>query len=316
MPAKPPSASVQATGVSHWAAAAARAKYAQTYDAAMGLWPAPVKRRFVTTPFGEVHCLESGAPESEAVILLPAAALGAIQWYPQAAALGSKYRVLAIDLLGDIGLSTQARPIRSRIDAADWIAAFLDALEIGRAVFIGSSFGGFLAANFAAHSAQRVSALGLIAPAATITPLALSAELMIRFGNLVPFPASVRPALRAMLNDVLPDMRLVALMESGVAGFRYDRSGVFPVALPVRDLNAIEAPTLVVIGGRERIYPARRAREHTQAKLPRAHLAFLDGVGHLPNLECPQELNAVLHTFLTTLAGQHDIAAPRTEAGP
>jgi len=81
-----------------WRTPQGRDAYPDAYDAAMGLWPVPVTSRYVPTRFGPTHVVDSGPPDGEAVVLLHAATgFGAVQWYPNAAALTRTRRMLAPD---------------------------------------------------------------------------------------------------------------------------------------------------------------------------------------------------------------------------
>lgn len=288
--------------LSHWVDAAHRAAYERAYEAALGLWPIPHASAWVDTPLGTTHVVVSGNPTGAPLVLLPAASLSATQWYAQAAALGVAHRLFAVDILGDIGRSTQTTPLHSRADAAAWLRAVLDGLGIATASLVGASFGGFLAANLTTLAPERVHALALLAPAATLQPFATAARLFIRLGSLVPLPSTVRPGLRGMMGGRLPDARLVEQMERGVAGFRYDRAGLFPGALPDGDLRRIACPTLVLVGADERIYDAARAVARARALIPQGTTAVLPGLGHLLSLQDPATVNAHLGDFLV---GRH-----------
>ena len=71
----------------------------------------PPRDREVPTPFGTTYVVTSGIPGGKRFVLVHAAALSATQWYPQAADLGMYHRLYAVDIMGDIGLSTQTRLI-------------------------------------------------------------------------------------------------------------------------------------------------------------------------------------------------------------
>ena len=106
--------------------------------------------------------------------------------------------------------TSAARPRAARSLAASWLAGVWDELGLERAVFVGSSFGGFQATNLAVPSIQAASALSvLLAPAATAEAIPDDGpRLAIRAGSLVPLPATVRT--RAARDDeqrVLPDER-------------------------------------------------------------------------------------------------------------
>ena len=58
-------------------------------------------------------------------------------------------------------------------------------------------------------------------------------------------------------------------------------------------VGGLEAPVRVVVGDRDPIAPVDYARE-LAATAPNGEAVVLEGVGHLPNLERPEEFNAAL----------------------
>jgi pimeloyl-ACP methyl ester carboxylesterase len=285
--------------LSHWVDASHRQAYWQAYDDSLSLWPIPYTTTFVATPQGRAHVVISGNPAGEPVVLLHAASLSAVQWYLQAGDLGRRHRLYAVDIMGDIGRSSQLSPMHSRLDAAAWLAAVLDALKIESATLVGSSFGGFLSTNLAVLIPSRVRALVLLAPAATLQPFSTAAKIFIRLGSLVPLPSTVRPGLRAMMGGDLPAERIVAQMEIGVAGFRYDHAGVFPSEMPDTDLSRIRCPTLILVGENERIYDADAAVSRAEGLIPAVTASIVPGLGHLLGMQDAPLVNAQIDEFLT-----------------
>ena len=284
--------------LSHWSDAGARSKYEAAYRDSLALWPAASESNHVETPFGRTHVLSSGARDGDPLIALHAASLSATQWYPQAVELGARYRLHAVDIMADIGLSTQTRAINDRADAAAWLSSVLDGLGLQQAVFLGSSFGGFHAANLAVRQPDRVAAMVLLAPAATIMPFRSLIRLGIRLGSLIPMPFTVKPGLRAMMAGGLPDERIVRQMELGVAGFRYDRHSIFPTALDDAELAGIACPTQVLVGVQERIYDAQAAAARAGTLIPEADVQVLPEVGHLLGLQRPDDIDERICEFL------------------
>jgi pimeloyl-ACP methyl ester carboxylesterase len=286
--------------LSHWTSGSARLEYEAAYEASLALWPIPYHDEFVDTPFGPTHAVISGPTDGPPVILVHAASLSAVQWHAQAAALGQTHRLHAIDIMGDIGLSTQVRSIRTRADASAWLAAVMDGLGLEHATFIGSSFGGFLSTNLAVVRPRLVDALVLLAPAATVKPFKLLPNLAIRIGGFIPLPATVRPGLRGMMSGHLPDERIVHQMETGVRGFRYDRHGIYPSEIEDRDLARITGPTLLLLGDGEMIYDPRAAAARAQRTFPDLRVEVVPDVGHLLGLERPDIVNPRIMSFLET----------------
>lgn len=292
-------------GISHWASPKRRAACMAAYNASLELWPIPFEHRQVSTEFGSVHAVVSGNPTGDPIVLLHAASLTATQWYPQASSLGATYRLYALDILGDIGLSSATTEIRRREDAAAWLVAALDALGLERPIFVGSSFGGFYSTTLAVLRPERVRALVLLAPSATIRPFKLLANLAIRSGSLLPMPGTVKPGLRGMTQGELPDARIVRQMEVGVAGFRYDRRGLYPGEIPDRELAAIRCPTLLLVGSKEMIYQPDAAISRARKLIPNVETGVGPGLGHLLGLQRPELVDPPVIDFLTRILTQH-----------
>ena len=288
----------EGTTISHWADPDAKVAYDAAYDASMALWPIPFEHRDVDGPFGRTHVVVSGNPTGTPIVLIHAASLSATQWYLQAADLGADHRLYAIDIMGDIGRSTQVAPIHSRAAAAAWLVSVLRGLGLERAAFVGSSFGGFQATNLAVYRPNLISALALLAPAATIRPFRPIANAMIRSGSRVPLPMTVKPGLRGMMGGTLPDPAIVHQMEVGVAGFRYDRSGVYPTAFADDELAAIECPALLLLGDQEKIYEPTAAAEHARRLVPRIDVRIIPGVGHLLGMQRPDIVNPLIRDLI------------------
>jgi 3-oxoadipate enol-lactonase len=79
---------------------------------------------------------------------------------PQIAYFKSKYRVIAVDLRGNGNSGKLTRPIHSILDRqSDDIAKVMEYLNIKRAVFCGTSFGGTHCFHFALRYPKRVAGL-------------------------------------------------------------------------------------------------------------------------------------------------------------
>ncbi|MET9333381.1 alpha/beta fold hydrolase [Streptomyces cellulosae] len=98
-------------------------------------------------------------------MLLPGGSATGLVWYANAPALGRRYRVHAVDLLGDAG-RTERRgvPLKGADDLTAWLDALLDGLGLTRTHLCGHSYGAWLAARYALHAPRRVDRLALVDP--------------------------------------------------------------------------------------------------------------------------------------------------------
>ncbi len=83
-------------------------------------------------------------------------------------------------------------------------------------------------------------------------------------------------------------------MEVGVAGFRYDRSGVYPTAFTDGELAAIPCPTLLVLGDQEMIYDPIAAAERAGRLVPEIDVRIIPDVGHLLGMQRPDIVNPLV----------------------
>jgi len=208
------------------------------------------------------------------------------------------HSVLAPDLPGH-GRSSGA-PLPAISDMADWTAALLDAAGVASARLVGHSMGSLIALETAARHPARVSALGLIGTAATMTvgpDLLKAAETndhdavdMVSIWGLgyqAELGGSLAPGLwmHAGAQRVLERCRPGVLFNDLAACNAYQGA----LAAAAR----ITVPTTVVLGERDMMTPAR-AGKALAAVLPSSRTVVLRGAGHMMMAERPDELLAAL----------------------
>lgn len=138
---------------------------------AVGGPPLPLGRRLELAGRGTTFVREvPGPPGAPTVLLLHGwMASGGLNWFQTFAALGERYRVLAVDHRG------HGRGIRSRrrfrlADCADDAAAVLDALDAGPAIAVGYSLGGPVAQLLWQRHRESVRGLVLAATSHHLMP--------------------------------------------------------------------------------------------------------------------------------------------------
>lgn len=182
------------------------------------------------------------------------------------------------------------------------LVGLMDALGVDRAVLVGNSAGGAVAAMTALRHPERVRALVLVSPAIYtagglpdwLRPL-LGSPQGRRLGRL-----AVRALARrseALLTRAFddPDRVTEEVLARYRAPLRADDwdAALWEVTLAAEDpglagrLGEIAVPALVITGAGDRtVPPADTMRVH--AELPDARLVVLPRCGHLPQEECPE----------------------------
>jgi 3-oxoadipate enol-lactonase len=245
----------------------------------------------------------SGLP----VVFLHAFPLNRTMWDPQVTALVSECRCIPIDLRG-FGDSAAAPPFSMDRYADDTITV-LDTLQIGRAVIVGLSLGGYVAFSIWRRHRDRVRAFVLAdtrAAADTIESVARRRELIELAetqGSTAIANIQIAGLVGKTTRDKRPDIydsvhRLIAQAPvDGIVG-ALEAMIARPDSTPT--LATIDVPTLIIAGSEDVATPPKDARA-LHAAIAGSRLEILHQAGHLSNLERPAAFNTVITEFLATL---------------
>lgn len=160
--------------VGHWRSRAGQRQYLDAYQEVMGAMPTPSRTADVRTDYGIVRAYlftRDADADKTPVVLLSGWGSGAPMWKENLPGLLEDRPVVALDALGDAGMSLQAVPLTTAADQAAWVDQALAGLDITRAHVVGHSFGGWTATNYAIHYPGRVASLSVLDPVQTFSPL-------------------------------------------------------------------------------------------------------------------------------------------------
>lgn len=285
---------------------AGEGRYAAAYAAALSEWPVPCEELDVETRLGRTHVIASGPVDAPPLILLPSFAGTALVWRPNIAALSQTRRCFAVDVIGQPGRSLARQRIMHPDDYAPWIAELLDALAVARAAFIGSSFGGFLAARQALWAPERVERVALIGPPGVFAAMSWRVALTMRTARL-------RRRLRRLLGDTREPSaralhargapqhpqddawrRLMAVTMAESPQVSVTQTPVFTRA----ELRRIKAPMLLLIGELEQLYDAAATVKRARRMKPGLEAEVVAGADHIAAMAQPGWVSARLSAFL------------------
>jgi len=279
---------------------------------------------------GPVHWVDFGGTSGPPVVLVHGLGGSYLNWVGIAPALARRRRVVAIDLPG-FGLTpAQGRDTSVNHNAA-LLSRFVHEVLGEPVVLVGNSMGGMISLLLADRRPEQVLGLALVDPAlpnpgARPDPQVAATFAMYavpRVGELVLTRYTSRFSDR---QRVLGTLALCfadttradpAVTEASVELAAWRRSlpspeveflGAARSLLRVlrgrrdydRIIREVDRPVLLIHGTRDRLVPISAA--HRAARLnPAWQTAFLDGVGHTPQLEAPQEVLGHLEPWLDSL---------------
>lgn len=236
-------------------------------------------------------------------------------WRFNAENLSADRPVFAPDLPG-FGLSDKPKDYDYSLDNyADFIAAYMDEMNIERAVLVGNSMGGGIAVKTELRHPDRVAGLVLIDAlgyfknefylyrALSVYPLA---EIIMSLSN--------RPVMEMILKtrvyvddayvteEVVDSFMVVNKTENGRSApvWVLRAMGSYPT-IPIEEIQDISAPTLVIWGEEDRILPVSHAKLFSR-DIEHAEMIIIPDAGHVPMEEKSGEVNDSIRAFIDELS--------------
>jgi pimeloyl-ACP methyl ester carboxylesterase len=234
----------------------------------------PFAQRTVGTAFGETFILVAGRESDPPVILLHGSCSNSAFWFPEIVALSNRFRVYAVDIIGEAGNSEEYRPDLDTEAFALWMREVADALGIEKTAVIGNSLGGWVALKFATAYPERVSRLILIASAgiAQVRPQFLSDVAQARRADgTVPVSAAIIGA-PGLPKEVLDFMNLMAE--------NYNPIQELPV-FAEGQLRRLTMPVLFIDGQEDAIIDGQASAQRLSCLVPAAQIRLLPHCGHV-----------------------------------
>jgi pimeloyl-ACP methyl ester carboxylesterase len=227
----------------------------------------------------------------------------------QVAALRDTYRCVTIDWRGQGDSPRAATGYDIDTLSRDAIALIED-LGVAPVHFVGLSMGGFVGQRIAARRPELVRSLVLLDTSAERESVGniVQDALMAAVYRLVG-PGPLRgPVARIMLGPTfrkdpasarVVDEWMAQLSRCDRVGIRSAVFGVISRKPVLAELDAIDAPTLVIVGVDDVPTPVARARTIADA-IKGARLEVVEHAGHSSTIEQPEAVTALIRDFLAT----------------
>jgi pimeloyl-ACP methyl ester carboxylesterase len=282
---------------------------------------APAEGRFVGPEGSRIFIQTRGPEHGLPVVFTHGMGAWSELWRATLDAVGNAgFRAIAMDL-PPFGFSDRSRDTKyTCAEQAARIVGVLDALRIRRAVFVGHSFGGGPTLEAALRRPDRVHALVLADPAVafdapaepspvvttlisvrplrnailsgTVTNPMFTRYLMSRF---VAKPEAVSPERVAILQRPLEVRGTTDALGDWLVAFSSPERGLRTQAPTA--YASFDRPTLIIWGALDSTTPLDQGQRLNRL-IPKSQLAVMDGIGHMPQIEDPEQFNRLLLQFL------------------
>ncbi|HVA05529.1 MAG TPA: alpha/beta fold hydrolase [Acidimicrobiales bacterium] len=262
--------------------------------------------------------------QGPALVLLHGIAGSSRTWRDVIPLVSDRFTVIAPDLMGH-GLSEKPVGDYSLGAFASGVRDLLEVLDIERATVVGQSFGGGVAMQLAYQHPELCDRLVLVDSGG----LGREVNWILRFMTLpgseylmpLIFPGFVRDwgdhLLRSVndrgirlgpITEMWSAYASLAEAENRHAFARTIRSVIDPGGQTVSAMDrlylASSMPTLIIWGDRDDIIPVSHARAAHEA-IPGSQLVIMEGVGHFPQIEAPEQFVGALVDFVDSTKPAH-----------
>ncbi len=238
----------------------------------------------------------SGLP----VILIHGFPLNRTIWFPMVEKMKEQAHLILPDLRGHGGSPVPDGVYTMRLMAID-LLHLMDRLKIQKAVLIGHSMGGYIGLDFAHAFPGRLSGLGLISshPAADTPERKVgrlnNAEKILRKGVVKKFMEELAPRMTTKTEvaaAILPLMlKTTPQGTAGALAGMAEREDALDV------LSNLNAPSLALVGEDDMLMPGGMP-ETMERLMRRGWLVRIQGAGHMPMLEYPEQTAAAIDQLL------------------
>jgi pimeloyl-ACP methyl ester carboxylesterase len=233
------------------------------YRQLLGQWPVPAEQRTVPTGQGDTFVVICGPAEAPPLVLLHGSGANSVMWAGHVAAWAEHFRIHAIDMIGEPGLSAPSRPPLDSDAYATWLDDVFDGLALTQSAIVATSLGGWLALDYAIRRPGRVSRLALMAPggvgrqkwgvlitAILLTPFGRRGRMItLRRALGVPAASAISPQTTAL--------GAFALLIHRHFRPRRDRLPLFST----QALAGLGMPVLTIVGGRDAMVDSHQTRQ-------------------------------------------------------
>ena len=254
----------------------------QRYLEILDRWPVPNQQLRVSTRQGETFLIACGDPSAPPLLLLHGSMANSSAWIRDVTSWAAHFRIYAIDMIGEPGLSAPSRPPLASEAHALWLDDVMGALALTRVSLAGTSLGGWLALDYATRRPERVASLAVLCPAGIgrqKAGTAIKAGLLRLCGRW-----GVRKSREMILGRMPTELPPAAQKYVEFMLLIFDNFRPRMVKLPIfgdEALRRLTMPVMAIVGGRDALLDSEGTRRRLRANAPHAEIRYLPDAGHL-----------------------------------
>ena len=242
----------------------------------------PTSAQVIETRLGPTQVRSAGPKDAPPIVLIHGAMATSAHVLVEAAPLLRKYRVHAVDVVGQSWKSVERRPSHKDNSYSDWGADVFAGLGLESAILYGVSLGGFVALKGLVAHPQLAKKLVLVVPAGFVNGSAWEGFTQVGWPmmmyKLAPNEARLRKFFLAIFSTWDEDWG--HYFADAMKYMKLDLR--VPPLFTVEQTAQLTQPTLVIAAEKDLSFPGAKLLERARELFPHAKTDMLEGVRHCP----------------------------------
>ncbi|NTX01059.1 alpha/beta fold hydrolase [Myxococcus sp. CA040A] len=246
----------------------AKAVLSRWHEHFRGRLRVPTESRTVKTRIGDTHVLVGGPEAGPDVVVLHGALASSSHVLHELAPLLERFRLHAVDVVGQSVKSADVRPSVSNNEYGEWLRDVLDGLSLQRPHVVGVSWGGFVSIRLAAIAPERIDRLALLFPAGVVNGSHWEGLTKVAIPMMLYRMSPTERRLKAFVRHLLTttDDDWAPFLGDAVRACNMDMR--VPALAKPEELARLKAPTLVLAGDGDVSFPGEKLLARARALFP------------------------------------------------
>lgn len=246
------------------------------YEDTLRQWPLPAERGMIPTRHGDTFFITSGAEKLPPLVCIHGSASNSAMWMGSITTLARHFRVYALDLPGEPGLSAPLRHDLSGSEPAQWLQDILDHLGTGEVSLLGCSLGGWMTLKCAAAMPERVTRTLLLTSAGAAMPRPAFVFRILPFLFMGSYGVRAINRLIWQQKEIPPEVNEFSLLIS-----KHFIPRVHIPLLSDKELSRLTMPVKLIAGDRDPMLHTKKTIARLERLLPRFSSQVVPGTGHV-----------------------------------
>jgi len=251
---------------------------------------------YVDTRFGKSHLLKTGDPNGKPILLFHGGNSTAPYYLRDFLCLRNEYLIYAADIMGHPGKSAQTVLSAKNLEYGEWASDVIDGLGFKQMICMGGSYGGGVLMKLMCVAPKKILKAILLVPSGIWN--ASNASVMFNMG--IPMILYIITKNGKWLKKAILPM---ALYENEIDESTFEmvkcafdnvcvKAGM-PSNVKVTDMKNYTAPTLLITGEKDIIFPGEKVIARAKKIIPNLKTYLMKGSGHMSIMSSEKNKNVL-----------------------